>query len=851
MAAAIDPVKIGDVIMAFALNGRFPEDADTLPPVSGIDLQPAIDNLSKAGAELEAEIHKINEETKDDVSVWAKNAKSLQEDIIRSKTMANEITRQSEAPDVSGEAILDAEEKVDFINREVQYSQQLHQVLRGIKRVNELLNQAEQALTDKRILESLRLLEESWAALDNVNAARSCRVMRLLDVRSFELKATAYEVFNQIWKSMVNVDVDSCKITIRDKSEDGKLSLADAAIGLKAYKEVDERLEQLWHNLNTSIVSPRMNYKATTLQGICANADELSFSASTDHSIENLLADLETIFLFVAKKLPSDLLPNFSSQMVADVMPKLIDEWLNTAVPSSLQNMDAFQHAIQRTQQFCTVLSEHGYTGLERITTWAEKAPMTWLGKCRDTALDGMRNRLVGGIGAPKQVEKVEKHMVTVAEGKELATTGAGAAADTADWNDDWGEAWNEEQTVEPTGEAEDTPMDNDDGADAWGGWGEDVEESQGEPKGDAAAADDDGADAWGGWDDDAAPEPAPKAKSAAKPKPAKVVQKSKPPVEQTRELVLKETYSISSMPEPVLELIFSILEDGQALTKEDGEYSLVAGTAPGLFGLPTFALALFRAISPHYYSLGVGGNMYLYNDAMYLAEKLSEFTTNWKEREDITPRAKAMLRLDNDIKTLQSFANRSYAAEMSIQRTVLQDLLGDSQSLLQQDEMEAAVESGTMRIRTMASTWETILARSVWSQAIGSLADTLATRLISDVLEMSSIGQEEAYNIAKLISAATELDDLFLPSKLGDTEPTEDEVPATAQYAPNWLRLKYLSEVLQSNLNEVKYLWCDSELSLYFTVDEVVDLIKASFEDNGRTRDTIREIRAKQPLSA
>lgn len=240
----------------------------------------------------------------------------------------------------------------------------------------------------------------------------------------------------------------------------------------------------------------------------------------------------------------------------------------------------------------------------------------------------------------------------------------------------------------------------------------------------------------------------------------------------------------------------------------------------------------------------------YLYNDAMYLAEKLGEFSANWKEREDVTPRGKAMLRLDNDIMTLQSFANRSYTAEMSIQRTVLQDLLGDSQSLLQQDEMEAAVEGGTMRIRAMAKTWETILARSVWLQAIGSLADTLATRLIADVLDMSSIGQDEAYSIAKLISAATELDDLFLPSKLGDTAPTEEEVPVTAQYAPNWLRLKYLSEVLQSNLNEVKYLWCDSELSLYFTADEVVDLVKASFEENARTRDTIREIRAKQPLS-
>lgn len=234
----------------------------------------------------------------------------------------------------------------------------------------------------------------------------------------------------------------------------------------------------------------------------------------------------------------------------------------------------------------------------------------------------------------------------------------------------------------------------------------------------------------------------------------------------------------------------------------------------------------------------------------MYLAEKLSDFSSSWKQREDLTPRAKALLRLDNDVKSLQGFANRSYATEMNVQKTILRDLLGGAQSLLQQDETELAVESGVARIRSMAATWEPILARSVWSQAIGSLADALAAKLITDVLEMSAIGQDEAYSIAKLIATATELDDLFLPSKLGGGAPGEDEVPSTAQYAPSWLRLKYLSEVLQSNLNEVKYLWFDSELSLYFTADEVVDLIRASFEDNPRTRGAVREVEAKpRPL--
>lgn len=232
----------------------------------------------------------------------------------------------------------------------------------------------------------------------------------------------------------------------------------------------------------------------------------------------------------------------------------------------------------------------------------------------------------------------------------------------------------------------------------------------------------------------------------------------------------------------------------------------------------------------------------------MYLAEKLSEFAEGWKKRKDLTPRARNVLRLDNDIKSLQSFANRSYANEMNIQKTVLRDLLGGSSSLMQQDEMEACIDAGTARIRTMAVVWKPILARSVLTQALGSLAEALATKLITDVLEMPSIGQEEAYNIAKLIATATELDDLFLPSSLSGTssDKVEDEVPQTAQFAPSWLRLKYLSEVLQSNLNEVRYLWFESELSLYFSASEVVDLIEASFEANPRTRETIREIQSK-----
>lgn len=236
----------------------------------------------------------------------------------------------------------------------------------------------------------------------------------------------------------------------------------------------------------------------------------------------------------------------------------------------------------------------------------------------------------------------------------------------------------------------------------------------------------------------------------------------------------------------------------------------------------------------------------FLYNDATYLSECLTDLASNWKVRDDLAPRAITMLRLDNDITTLQSFASRAYASEMSTQRTILRDLLGGSQNLLQQDgldssDLEAQVDNAISRIRAVADTWSNILSHSAWAQAAGSLVDTIASKLIADVMDLGGIGQDEAYNIASLIARIEQLDDMFLPPGAA-----KDAIPRTAQHAASWMRLKFLSEVLQSNLQEVLYLWNESDLSLEFTMDEVIDLIRLSFVDNSRTRDVIREIEGR-----
>lgn len=67
--------------------------------------------------------------------------------------------RRSEAPDVSGKTIREAEDKVDFLGQESAYNNQLYHVLTSIKHVSQLLDGVELARDERRILQSLHLLE--------------------------------------------------------------------------------------------------------------------------------------------------------------------------------------------------------------------------------------------------------------------------------------------------------------------------------------------------------------------------------------------------------------------------------------------------------------------------------------------------------------------------------------------------------------------------------------------------------------------------------------------------------------------------------------------------------------------
>lgn len=284
-----------------------------------------------------------------------------------------------------------------------------------------------------------------------------------------------------------------------------------------------------------------------------------------------------------------------------------------------------------------------------------------------------------------------------------------------------------------------------------------------------------------------------------------------------------------------------SIIYQGQLYTAHAGlitsshSNSRIASSGAGLLALPTLILAMFKATSSSFYSLKLSsGQMYLYNDSLYLASQVRELC---EEHE--------LSRLSSDVDALEKFGKFAYSKEMQTQSTIVTDLLDGAQGFAQcaeqpfKTECENAVSAAVDRIRDVHKEWQPILSHSALLQSTGSLLSTVISKIIIDVEDLGDISEDQSKQLVSLCNQVSKLEDLFMPETTADAE----AMPVTAVYVPSWLRFQYLINILESSLADIKFLWLDGELGLEFSVDEVVDLIEALFAESDYRRRAISEI--------
>jgi len=296
------------------------------------------------------------------------------------------------------------------------------------------------------------------------------------------------------------------------------------------------------------------------------------------------------------------------------------------------------------------------------------------------------------------------------------------------------------------------------------------------------------------------------------------------------QDTILTEHYTITDIPDSILDQISKDISDLQILQSSPEAYFKDSNRVPtGLQSFPTLVLAMFRAISQnHYQTLGLS-NMNLYNDSLYLIDRLDTLTT-------------ANVGITIDTQSVQKFARSVYTAELSIQRTIVHDLLDSAQGFVSCTKppyaavCDNAISSVTDHLRSMYTQWQPILSPSHLHQAIGNLLNGVMNKIIQDIQDMDDISELESQKLVSFCERVSALQDLFVPQ--GGT------TSQIAFHVASYFRFGYLQEILGGTLLHIKELWEEGGLSTEFDKEEVVDLIKALFAESNHRRNAIYAIR-------
>ncbi|KAB8336723.1 hypothetical protein FH972_021032 [Carpinus fangiana] len=771
-------------------------------------------------------------------------AKQLQVDIEESRATAQAIVKQAQDAENLRLQHDDATKKTALLRGELDFNTKLEGILEDVRDLAAELRTAQEALKLGKLEDGLRQLQHIEASLATFASISTTAPVEILQQRTDRLKSSLLEQVQSQWDEAFQFNRSTGTLAICQDSNVGALpmdTLVDVSgrLGL-----IEDSMQRFCRDLNDVILVPRLEPALNRASAALEFGDH-TISVTNPVSSKGASSEMEDI-LRLAETL-KQWMPFATERISKTLMPtitaRLLLHRLNPLVPVSVDSVGEYQALLARVKDFADKLNSIGWQGTADLQEWANQAPRIWLAKRREATLEGIRALLSKGLHQRKAVERVETQLVS--RGDVIPPQDA-AGDDWNDWKDD-------EDTAETAETLADAPT-VDDAVDesAWG-WDEDGQAGADATEANAKAAnghdehdDEDESAAWG-WDEQPVQEVPPSPQKPRKPA-AKENGHAAPP--QERELTLRESYTTTAVPDELLAMIVQIAQDADRLRQPEFADAPVADAVVGLFSIPTLALAGFRALAPTFYQNLAAGNMLLYNDSVRLAEELKSFSGKQSAADAASQQPEkswpsTRMKLDAEITALESFSRRAYGKEMDAQRTVLRDLLDGTQGFANcaeapfASECENAVDMTADRVRAVAAEWSSILSRSALLQSLGSLLSTVINKMIADIEDMSDIAEDESKQLRRFCTDMSKLSDLF-------TQQNEkgEQSDMTGVYTPNWFKFQYLSEIMESSLADIKYLWNEGELRLEFEPDEIVDLVEALFAESDLRRRAIAEIR-------
>ncbi|EHY52459.1 hypothetical protein ABEF95_014970 [Exophiala dermatitidis] len=845
-----------DVLCESIVNGTFPQSEDLLTSDLSSELIPQLlSQISGTRRQFSDEIRAVSKDDSGDVAQWISQARKAQEDIARCKLESQRIVEEHEQVQALREQAVDYQRKVELLESEIDFTETLKRELQKVSAATQSLREVEDCLGRQDPCTAAQKLEELDADTSHILKSRTSTLVR--DLKDELCLKTLVQLENQL-HSQITVKKEQQKVTVEASPTETDADSTNSATLLQALDRLGDphgSVEPLLDKLRTFVLQPLRQSSRLKLATYDVSQRGIHIQLNKDGAaLEAVFSFILDFIRFLHSSLSGALQSVIVKAILPDMMTILVLDWLNPSLPTDLPifgELDTMQEQVNRILE---ELKAHGWQGQKELQDWIDDIPRAWLNKRKAATLDAVRKAFASSKGALRQVERVERQVVATAVKQ-------GESQDDA--NDDWDTNWDEDNKDSSIGQTPGKAEDEDE-VSAWGF--EDDEDQSKDDDGHAVSSgadtskatdrteEGDPEDAWG-WGDDSPEETKEDSKPHSSQKPDAGDRAQQPPSSK-QEVTLTEVYSISDIPDQIVDIIERDVKDTQTLLEAGTQQhqSLDSSTASrGLLALPTLALAMFRAVAPSYYGASPTlTDLHRYNDSLYIAERL-------RDSMETTAGTARPPSLDSDIKAMERSARLAYSKEMETQRLIIWDLLEGAQGFVActqfpySQEIENAVSAVVDRIRTLHRLWKPVLSTSALMQSIGSLLTMVIAKVISSIEDMDDISEPESQRLTALCQQIASLDDLFLSNAPRDVKEERGEsggaesVPMTAVYVSNWLRFQYLINILESSLVDIKYLWTEGELSLEFSEDEVVDLIKALFAESSHRRNAIAAIRGSR----
>jgi protein transport protein DSL1/ZW10 len=350
------------------------------------------------------------------------------------------------------------------------------------------------------------------------------------------------------------------------------ISIDTVVEALSKLRLLDTAIARLCRDFDMIILSPRLSIGSDrVVEDIEINGDDIQASGRVlDMSVTAILKDLHRIAEYLSTRLPPSIAVPLSEKLMPVIASRLISGWLLPSVPLSLDGAHEFRGTLSLVLGFTEYLDELGWTGQSRLVEWVDKSPEIWLAKRKEAAIADVRILCFRGIQEKRLVERVETQMIS---------KGDAIIAGNDQQDDDWGAEWEDEEEhstkpQHPAGHEEEEDIS------AWGLEDDEPQEetrNQDDKRQEEVGEDgEDEADAWG-WGDEDDNEAAPPTSTSKPVEPLRVNgagggTQSRP---TERELTLKEIYTVTAVPDSIMEIIMQVVSDVDTLNQSTYAFSI------------------------------------------------------------------------------------------------------------------------------------------------------------------------------------------------------------------------------------------------------------------------------------